>query len=213
MKPLLASMLVAAAVVLAVVAGPVSRSIREHAGVTEAGARTARGNAATRGVASGPIASLSDAIAYLDSLNSQFKANTGLDAAEIAATRPFYTFGANTGSYAAGLAAYKTPLANGGFCVIFGGGASCTQHPPNATDPVLAMTVDPDQESSGEPFVVIGVTSTSVASVAYECAGTSYPATLNDRTIAFVAPSGSLDASKCLEKITLDDGTTVDRPA
>jgi hypothetical protein len=43
----------------------------------------------------------------------------GLTAAEIAATRSIYHFPSTTGSYAAGLDAYRAPLANGGDCIAF----------------------------------------------------------------------------------------------
>jgi hypothetical protein len=58
------------------------------------------------------IRTLADARSVLS--RASMRAGVGLMEDDIAATRPIYRFGAAGGSYAAGLEAYRAPLANGG---------------------------------------------------------------------------------------------------
>jgi hypothetical protein len=137
--------------------------------------------------------------------------NVGLNDSEIAVTRSIYHFPPTVSSYAAGLDAYRAPLANGGDCIAFAAAVGCTRIPPNDAEPVMALVLDPDAERAGEPFVVIGTRAPDVRSVTYTCAGRTYPATISGDVVAFIAPSSLLSAEDCTENVTLAGGRVVSK--
>jgi hypothetical protein len=156
------------------------------------------------------LRSTDDAKAMLS--RASIRGSVGLTDADIAATKPIYRFGDGAGNFAAGLSAYRTPLANGGFCVSFAAAVGCTRVPPSAAEPLIGLGFDPDAERGGEPFVLISLSAPDVRSVTYTCAGTTYPATMSGSLVAFVAPTSSLRADDCRENVTLASGKVVSKP-
>jgi hypothetical protein len=171
--------------------------------------RTAHGAGGTPAGATIKIHTLDDAKALLSRASTRLQ--VGLTDNAIAATRPIYHFPSTTGGYAAGLDAYRVPLANGGYCIAFAAAVGCTRTAPNDAEPVMALTLDPDAERSGEPFVLIGTKAPDVRSVTYTCGGRTYPATISGDVVAFVAPSSSLGADDCTENVTLAGGKVVSK--
>jgi len=155
------------------------------------------------------IKTLADAKSFLS--RASIREDVGLTDGEIAATRPIYRFGAAAGSYAAGLDAYRAPLANGGYCIAFAAAVGCTRTPPNDTEPFIGLALDPDAERSGEPFVMVGIKAPDVRSVTYTCGGRSYPAAIAGDVVTFVAPSSSLRADDCTQNATLASGEVVSK--
>lgn len=155
------------------------------------------------------IRSLADAKAVL--ARASLHRDVGLTDTEIAATRSIYHFPSTTGSYAAGLDAYRAPLANGGHCIAFAAAVGCSRTPPNDAEPLIGLGLDPDAERSGEPFVLISIKAANVRSVAYTCGGRSYPATISGDVVTFIAPSSTLRADDCTENVTLADGRVVSK--
>jgi hypothetical protein len=117
------------------------------------------------------LRSTDDAKALLS--RASLRRSVGLTDAEIAATQPIYRFDERAGNFTAGLSAYRTSLANGGFCVSFAGAVGCTRVPPSAAEPLMGVGLDPDAERGGEPFVLISLAAPEVRSVTYTCAGTT----------------------------------------
>jgi hypothetical protein len=128
---------------------------------------------------------------------------------DIAATRSIFHFPSTASSYAAGLDAYRAPLAGGGDCIAFASAVGCTRTPPNDAEPVMALVLDPDAERTGEPFVLIGTKAPDVRSVTYTCGGRSYPATISGDVVTFISPSSSLRADDCTENVTLAGGKVI----
>jgi hypothetical protein len=155
------------------------------------------------------VRTLDDAKAILSRASTRL--NVGLTNAEIASTRSIYHFPSTISSYAAGLDAYRAPLANGGDCIAFAAAVGCTRTPPNDAEPVMALVLDPDAERAGEPFVVIGTKAPDVRSVTYTCGGQTYSATISGDVVAFIAPSSSLSADDCTENATLVSGKVVSK--
>jgi hypothetical protein len=168
----------------------------------------ARG-AAGGGVGAANIRTLDDAKAVLSRASKRM--DVGLTDAEIASTRPIYHFPSTGGGYAAGLDAYRAPLANGGYCIAFAAAVGCTRTPPSDTEPLIGLGLDPDAERAGQPFVLIGVKAPNVLSVTYTCAGRSYPARISGDVVTFVAPSPSLRADDCTQNATLASGKVVSK--
>jgi hypothetical protein len=129
--------------------------------------RTAHGAGGAPIGATIKVRTLGDAKALLARASTHL--NVGLTDTEIAATRSIYHFPSGAGSYAAGLDAYRAPLANGGDCIAFASAVGCTRTPPNDAEPVMALVLDPDAERTGEPFIMIGTTAPNVRSVTYTC--------------------------------------------
>jgi hypothetical protein len=155
------------------------------------------------------IRTLDDAKALLSRASTHL--NVGLTDNEIAATRSIYHFPSTAGSFAAGLDAYRAPLANGGNCIAFASAVGCTRTPPNDAEPVMALVLDPDAERTGEPFVVIGTKGPDVRTVTYTCGGRTYPATISGDVVTYIAPSSSLRADDCTENATLADGRVISK--
>jgi hypothetical protein len=166
---------------------------------------------AARGAAGGvtQIRTLDDAKALLSRASKRL--NVGLTESEIASTRSIYHFPSTTRGYAAGLDAYRAPLANGGYCIAFAAAVGCTRTPPNDAEPLIGLALDPDAERGGEPFVLIGLKAPNVRSVTYTCAGRSYPATISGDIVTFVAPSPSVRADDCTQNATLASGKVVSK--
>jgi hypothetical protein len=170
---------------------------------------------AARGAGGAPIGatikirSLADAKSLL--ARASIRMEVGLTDSEIAATRSIYRFGAAGGSYAAGLDAYRAPLANGGYCIAFAAAVGCTRTPPNDAEPLIGLSLDPDAERSGEPFVLVAIKAPNVRSVTYTCGGPSYPAAIAGDVVTFVAPSSSLRADDCTENVILAGGKVVSK--
>jgi hypothetical protein len=168
-----------------------------------------------RGAAGGEVGvtikvrTLDDAKAILSRASRRL--NVGLTGSEIASTRSIYHFPSTTGSYAAGLDAYRAPLANGGNCIAFAAAVGCTRTRPNDAEPIVALALDPDAERTGEPFVVIGTKAPDVRAVTYTCGGRTYPATVSGDVVTFIAPSSSLRADDCTENVTLAGGKVVSK--
>lgn len=167
--------------------------------------------ATSRAVPPTPIAvrSLSDAIAFMNARDPEFRAHSGLTRAAIAQTRTIYTFGSGLPNFARDLSAYRTPLANGGFCISFANATSCTDRPPTHAEPVIGLGIDIDVERAGEPFVLVGIKAPDVTSVTYSCGGQTYPATITGDTVTFVAPSNALRADDCVTNASLRSGEVV----
>jgi hypothetical protein len=176
----------AIAVAAAVIAGSTNAEIRTRVGVVPARAASNMPPSASI-----TIRSLDDAIGFLNARDPEFQAGAGLT------------------NFARGLSAYKTPLANGGFCISFANATSCTKQPPTHTEPVIGLGIDIDAERSGEPFVLIGIKAPDVVSVTYTCAGQTYPATLDGDVVAFVAPSATLRADDCVANAAFRSGDVV----
>jgi hypothetical protein len=111
------------------------------------------------------VRTLEDAKAIFSRASTRL--NVGLTDSDIAATRSIYHFPSAVGSYAAGLDAYRAPLANGGNCIAFAAAVASARIPPNDAEPVMALVFDPDAERVGEPFVVIGTKAPDVRSITY----------------------------------------------
>jgi hypothetical protein len=171
--------------------------------------RTAHGAGGVPIGATIKVRTLGDAKALLSRASTRL--NVGLTNADIAATRSIYHFPSGAGSYAAGLDAYRAPLADGGDCIAFASAVGCTRTPPNDAEPVMALVLDPDAERSGEPFVVIGTKAPGVRSVTYSCGGHTYSATISGDVVTFIAPSSSLRADDCTENATLASGKVVSK--
>jgi len=171
--------------------------------------RTAHGAGGVPIGATIKVRTLDDAKALLSRASTRLQ--VGLTDNEIAATRSIYHFPSTTGSYAAGLDAYRAPLTSGGDCIVFAAAVGCTRTPPNDAEPVMALVLDPDAERTGEPFVVIGTRAPDVRSVTYRCGGRTYPATVSGDIVAFTAPSSSLSADDCTENVTLAGGNVVSK--
>ena len=155
------------------------------------------------------IRSLADAKSIL--ARASLRGDVGLTDGEIAATRSIYRFGAAGGSYAAGLEAYRAPLANGGYCIAFAAAVGCTRTPPNDAEPLIGLGLDPDAERSGEPFVLISIKAPNVRTVTYTCGGRSYPAVTSGDVVTFISPSSSFRADDCTENVTLVGGKIVSK--
>jgi hypothetical protein len=140
-----------------------------------------------------------------------FASDLGVTAAELAATHELYRFGDSAANFTAGLSAFLTPLAHGGFCIAFAAGVSCSRTPPTPTEPLIGIALDPDAERAGEPFVVVSIAAPEVRSVTYTCAGSTYSARLADGVAVFVSPSSSLRADDCTANVTLASGAVVSR--
>ena len=140
-----------------------------------------------------------------------FAVDVGATPAEVAATRELYRFDDGASNFTAGLSAYWTPLGRGGFCISFAAGVSCSRTPPTAVEPLVGMSLDPDAERAGEPFVIISMTAPGVRSVTYTCAGTTYPAILGGSLAVFVSPGSRMTADDCTGNATLANGTVVSR--
>lgn len=194
----------AIAVAAAVIAGSTNAEIRTRVGVVPARAASNMPPSASI-----TIRSLDDAIGFLNARDPEFQAGAGLSRAAIVRTAPILAFGDGLTNFARGLSAYKTPLANGGFCISFANATSCTKQPPTHTEPVIGLGIDIDAERSGEPFVLIGIKAPDVVSVTYTCAGQTYPATLDGDVVAFVAPSATLRADDCVANAAFRSGDVV----
>jgi hypothetical protein len=171
--------------------------------------RTAHGAGGVPVGATIKVRTLEDAKALLS--RASVRMAVGLTDRDIAATQSIYHFGAAGGSYAAGLDAYRAPLATGGHCIAFAAAVGCTRTPPNAVEPVIGLGLDPDAERSGEPFVLISIKAPNVQTVTYTCRGRTYPATISGDVVTFIAPSSSLRADDCTENATLVGGKVVSK--
>jgi hypothetical protein len=140
-----------------------------------------------------------------------FAADLGVTPEEVASTRELYRFDDTAPNFTAGLSAYWTPLAHGGFCISFAAGVSCSRTRPSTAEPLMGIGLDPDAERSGEPFVVISMTAPGVRSVSYTCAGATYPATFSDGVAVFVSPSSSLRADDCTGNAIFANGAVVSK--
>jgi hypothetical protein len=168
-------------------------------------------HAATAITADVPIKIRSAADARALVARAPFASDLGLTADDVAATRAIYRFDSSAAGFAAGLSAYRTPLANGGFCISFAAATSCTRTPPTPSEPVIGIGFDPDVERAGEPFVLVGITAPEVRSVTYTCGDNTYPSTETADVVVFVAPSPSLRADDCTENATLANGVVVSK--
>jgi hypothetical protein len=200
----LAVLVAGAAVVTLVVA---SRAM--HAVGSAAAAPAARLSARTTPNVPRTIRSAADARASV--ARAPFAAELRLTPEELAATHELYRFGDRPAGFTTGLSAYSTPLANGGFCISFAAGVSCSRTPPTAAEPLIGMAFDPDAERAGEPFVVISLAAPGVRSVTYTCAGSTYPAELTDGVAVFISPSSSLRADDCTGNATFANGAVVSK--
>jgi hypothetical protein len=191
---------VAAIVLWSRLGSPVHRAV---------GARAAHGAGGVPIGATIKIRTLADAKSVLS--RASVRTDVGLSDGEIAATTSIYRFGAASGSYAAGLDVYRAPLANGGSCIAFTAAVACTRTPPNDTEPLIGLGLDPDAERAGEPFVLISIKAPKVRMVTYTCGGRLYPATISGDVVTFIAPSSSLRADDCTENVTLAGGKVVSK--
>jgi hypothetical protein len=158
-----------------------------------------------------PLTIRSAADARASVARSPFAAELGLTAEELADTSELYRFDGRADGFTAGLSAYSTPLARGGFCIAFAVGVSCSRTPPTAAEPLIGIALDPDAERAGEPFVVISIAAPGVRSVTYTCAGSTYPAKLADGVVVFISPSSSLRADDCTGNTTFASGAIVSK--
>jgi hypothetical protein len=158
-----------------------------------------------------PVTIRSAADARASVSHAPFAADLGLTPEELAATRELYRFDDHAKGFTAGLSAYSTPLAHGGFCISFAAGVSCSRTPPTAAEPLIGIAFDPDAERAGEPFVVISIAAPGVRTVTYTCAGSTYPATLADGVAVFISPSSSLRADDCTGNATFANGAVVSK--
>jgi hypothetical protein len=156
------------------------------------------------------VLSTDDAKAMLS--RASIRGSVGLTDADIAATKPIYRFDDKVGNFTAALSVYRTPLANGGFCISLAAAVGCTRVPPTDAEPLMGLGLDPDAERGGEPFVLVGVSEPQVRAVTYTCAGKTYPATIAGAVVTFVAPTLSLRADDCTEHVTLASGKVVSKP-
>jgi hypothetical protein len=141
--------------------------------------------------------------------DASFMAQSGLTQADFAKTRGVYTFGKVGADYASGATVYLTPVGKSGYCLTFVTAAACTHVQPDRASPVRGLGVDPDQQAAGQPFVEVGLAAADVKALSYRCGGTSYPATMSGRVVAFVAPSASLTPHDCQQVATLASGEVV----
>jgi hypothetical protein len=155
------------------------------------------------------VRSKGDVNRALRSNDRTFRRDVHLTPSALKTTHAIFTFPASLGRFPAGLSAYRTDLAGGGFCITFEAPQTCTQHPPDRAEPLIGIGVDMDQERAGNPFVLISIKAGEVRTVSYTCAGTTYPATIAGDVVAFVAPSPSLTPEDCVANIGFADGTSV----
>jgi hypothetical protein len=183
-------------------------SIRSALGVQSAkGAQPSR--AMGRADVEPPLNTTAAVIASLEAAVPSFRSDAGMTAADIAATRPIFTFDSSLASFAAGLSVFETPLANGGYCLTFAHPTACTRVAPSMQEPLIGLGYDPDAERAGQPFVIVSIRQPEVQSVSYLCAGESYPAQISGDVVWLIGPSPSRSLEDCSEQVTFNDGHTV----
>lgn len=158
-----------------------------------------------------PIRSTQDANTFFGSRDDGFRQSSGLSADDPANTREIYRFDDQLANFAAGLSAYKTDVAKGGFCITFANATSCSPEAPTAEEPLKGIGFDPDAEDGGQPFVLISIKASEVTGVTYTCAGTTYSATISGKVVVFISPSSSLAAGDCVANSTFSSGEVLSR--
>ena len=139
---------------------------------------------------------------------NMFPNGGGPTADALASTHSVLHFPGNAAPSVAGLDVYATSLPGGGPCVAYGGAAACSKTNPDQSTPVLGLTYDQDSDTSGVPFVMVGLIAPSVKAVTFTCDGQTIDGTISHNLVTFTAPSPSIPAEQCSQTVTFANGTT-----
>lgn len=207
---LTAKNLLSLAVAIALLAGAAGRSY-SHSLRSVIGVRSAQGATQHQGAASDALSYLGSTaavVAKLQAMAPSFQSESGLTSTEISSTQPISTLNNPAAASLNGLSAYETNLANGGFCLTFAAPTACSQTGATLQDPIVGLSFDPDSETSGQPFVAVGIRQPSVTAVTYSCGGASYEGEISGSVVWFVGPA-NLSFEDCTQEVAFADGHTL----